>query len=127
MLMVLLICLRWWYGAGWEWAIQRSLGQRLKWCNETFTIFGLMRTWFAPFKQIYNRAQGSSIDLKVHALIDNVVSRCVGFFARTFIILAGLLASLFVLITGVVFIALWPLAPLSLPIAIAMILFGVGK
>ena len=125
--MVIWLCLRWWYGGGWEWAIKRAIAERLRWCNETFSMTSLMRSWASPFKQVYNKGSANTIDLKVHALIDNTVSRMVGMAARTAIILAGLVSSLFVLITGVTFVALWPLAPLALPISIAMMIFGVGK
>lgn len=125
--MAIWLCLRWWYSAGWEWAVKRAIGERLQWCNETFSVFALMRTWFSPFKQTYNRAQGASIDIKLHAMLDNVISRCVGFFARTFIILAGLLASIFALVTGLAFVILWPLAPLAIPLSLGMMAFGVGR
>ena len=125
--MLIWLSLRWWYGDGWEWAIKRAIVERLQWCNETFSVAGLIRTWFAPFKQSYSRSKGSSIDMKLHVMLDNVISRFVGFFARTFIILAGLVAAVFVLITGLMFVVLWPLAPLAIPASIAMIIFGVGK
>ncbi len=124
--MVLWLSMRWWYGAGWRWAIQRAVFERLEWCNETFSIVALMRTLFAPFKQTYNRSNGS-IDIRVHAMFDNVISRCVGVVSRTFIILTGLLACLFVLITGLFFVLLWPLAPLSIPISLGLRIAGVGK
>ena len=126
MLMVIWLCLRWWYSAGWEWALKRAIGQRLRWCNETFSIFSLIRTWGAPFKQTVSSG-GASIDSKIHVMIDNLVSRMVGFFARSFIILAGAIASLLVAVSGVVFVALWPLAPLAIPISLGMIIFGVGR
>lgn len=124
--MVIWLCLRWWYGAGWEWALRRAIGQRLRWCNETFSIFGLIRTLGSPFKQSISRG-GAGLDSKIHIMIDNLVSRMVGFFARSFIIFTGLIASLLALITGVVFVALWPLAPLAIPISMGMIIFGVGR
>lgn len=124
--MVIQLYLRWWYGAGWHWAVQRAIVERLQWCNETFSIFALMRTLFAPFKQTYNKSNGS-IDMRVRAFFDNVISRCVGFVSRFFIIITGLIACLFVLITGAVFVVLWPLAPLSIPVSVMMMVFGVGR
>lgn len=126
MLMVIWLCLRWWYGAGWEWALRRAIVQRLRWCNETFSIFSLIRTWGSPFKQSHGIA-GASLDSKIHMMIDNLVSRMVGFFARSFIIFTGAVASLLAVITGFVFVALWPLAPLAIPISLGMIVFGVGR
>lgn len=124
--MVIWLCLRWWYGAGWQWAMKRAVLERLEWCNETFSILGLMRTWFAPFKQTYSKP-GGSIDLRVHAFVDNIVSRGVGFFARTFLIFSGLVASFFVILTGLLLVLLWPLAPVSLVASLVMMVIGVGR
>ncbi|MDQ5972696.1 MAG: hypothetical protein QG553_855 [Patescibacteria group bacterium] len=124
--MVILLGLRWWYGAGWQWAMQKAIVDRLKWCNETFSILALAQTWFSPFKQTYSQANGS-IDVQMHALLDNVISRFVGFFARSFIIFTGLFVALLAFLSGVIFIALWPLAPFALPISLVMMVAGVGK
>jgi hypothetical protein len=124
--MVIWLSLRWWYGAGWQWAMQRAIVERLQWCNETFSITALMRTLFAPFKQTYSQP-GGSIDIRLHAFFDNVISRFVGFFARIFIIFTGLVVGLFAVLSGLVFVALWPLAPLALPISLAMMVLGVGR
>lgn len=124
--MVIWLCLRWWYTAGWQWAFERGVIQRLQWCNETFSITGLLKTLFAPFKQ--NQASGrGSLEMRFRIMIDNLVSRLVGFFARSFIILAGGIAALFVLITGLVFVAIWPLIPVTLPVALILMVAGVGK
>ena len=56
--MAIWLCLHWWYGAGWEWAIKRAISERLQWCNETFSVTGLLKTLFSPFKQTYNGGYG---------------------------------------------------------------------
>lgn len=124
--MVIRLYLRWWYGAGWHWAVQRAIVERLQWCDETFSIQALLRTLFAPFKQTYSKG-GSSIDIRIHAFFDNVISRLVGFVCRFFIILTGLLACLFVLVSGILFVAIWPLAPMSIPVSLVMIAVGVAR
>ncbi|MEI7682753.1 MAG: hypothetical protein WCJ24_00435 [Candidatus Saccharibacteria bacterium] len=124
--MVIWLSLRWWYGAGWQWATNRAVVERLQWCNETFSITALIKTWLAPFKQTYSKP-GGPIDVRIHVFFDNVISRFVGFFARSFIILTGALASLAVLISGMFFVALWPLAPFALPVSLLMMIFGVGR
>lgn len=124
--MVLWLSLRWWYSAGWQWAVRRAIVERVLWCNETFSINALAKTLFAPFKQTYSRP-GGPIDVRIHAFFDNVISRFVGFFARSFIIFTGLLAAGLALISGVVFVVLWPLAPLALPISLLMMALGVGR
>ncbi len=124
--MVLWLCIRWWYSDGWRWAVQRAIVERLQWCNETFSITALMRTLFSPFKQTH-RNPGGSVDIRIHVFVDNIVSRFVGFFARGFVIFMGLLASALVLVSGALFVIFWPLIPLSIPISLAMMVFGVGR
>lgn len=123
--MVIWLQLRWWYAAGWQWAFKRAIVQRLQWCNETFSITPLLKTLFAPFKQTQTKGSGS-FDGFFRALIDNTVSRLVGFFARGCIILAGVISALFIIVTGIAFLILWPLIPLALPIAIVLMATGAG-
>jgi hypothetical protein len=125
--MLVWLSLRWWYGAGWQWAFKRAIVDRLHWCNENFSILGLMRTWLAPFKQTYSGASKGSLDIQIHAFFDNVISRLIGAVARTFIIAAGLVASLFVIVSGALFVVLWPLIPLALPASLVLLALGVGK
>lgn len=124
--MFLILGLRWWYIAGWQWAFKRAVLQRLAWCNETFSVLDLIKTLFAPFKQTYNRGVKGPLDLKMRAFLDNIVSRVIGFLVRSFIILAGLVAALFVLISGLLFMLIWPFIPLSLALSIVLMIGGAG-
>lgn len=91
-----------------------------------FSITGLLKTLFAPFKQTQASGRGS-LEMRFRIMIDNLVSRMVGFVARTFIILAGLVVALFIMITGALFVVIWPLIPLALPVALILIVMGVGR
>jgi hypothetical protein len=51
----------------------------------------------------------------------------VGFFARFFIILAGLVSVIFVLVSGAVFMILWAFIPVALPVALILMVAGVGR
>lgn len=122
--MVIMLVLRWWYGSGWHWVWQRSVVQRVQWCSETFSIPQLVKTWFSPFKQTYNRADKGSIDTRINALVDNFVSRIIGALARTVLIFTGLLFILAAFVSGVLFLLLWPFIPI-LPI-LAVIMTATG-
>ena len=124
--MVIILSLRWWYSAGWQWAWQRSVTQRVRWCVETFSIPQLIQTWFSPFKQTFTGSKKGSIDVQFRALIDNFVSRIIGFIARTFIILAGAICMFLAFISGVVLIITWPFIPVLPIIAIILMLAKVG-
>ncbi len=122
--MVIILSLRWWYGAGWKWAWQRSVSQRITWCLEAFSIPQLTRTWLSPFKQTYVGGKRKSIDAAVRGLVDNLVSRVIGAIARTLIIFAGLICMFFAFLSGVVFVILWPFIPLSPIIAVVLAVGG---
>lgn len=122
-----MLVFRWWYGAGWQWAWQRSVSERLDWCIKTFSLPELIRTWFSPFKQTYNHSGGKgTIDMKINAMIDNLVSRVIGTIARSCLILAGLVCMMLAAITGVLFVIIWPMIPLLPVIALGLSALGVG-
>lgn len=124
--MFMWLCVRWWYSAGWGYAWQRSVVQRLEWCESTFSMGALFRTWFAPFKQTYAGGVKGSIGEHFRAAIDSLVSRVIGFIVRSFLLLAGLVCSLLVLLSGLIFMLAWAFIPLLPVIALGLIVAGVG-
>ena len=111
--MILMLCLRWWYSAGWQWAFDRAVTQRVQGSLNFFSVHDLVKTWFSPFKQTQTDGRKSSIDLKVQAVVDNFVSRIIGTIARTVLICCGLIFSVLAVISGVIFLIVWPLIPLA--------------
>lgn len=126
MVMIIIYALRWWYSAGWRWAWQRSVNQRVTWCIEAFSMKALVRTWFSPFKQTHSNAKNKSIDLKVQAAVDNLVSRIVGSIARTIILIAGTVCIVGSIISGVIIFLSWSFIPLLPFFAIALTVLKVG-
>ena len=106
-----MLCLRWWYSAGWRWAFDRAVTQRIQSSLNAFSVASLVKTWFSPFKQTQSDARKGSIDLKVQAAVDNFVSRIIGAIARTVLIGCGLFLAVFSMITGLLFVLIWPLIP----------------
>jgi hypothetical protein len=109
--MIVMLCLRWWYSAGWRWAFDRAVTQRINSALTAFSVSSLAKTWLSPFKQTHSDARKGSIDLKVQAVVDNFVSRIIGAIARTVLIGCGLFLALFSLVTGLLFVLAWPLIP----------------
>ena len=109
--MILMLCLRWWYSAGWRWAYDRAIVQRVQGSLDFFSVPDLVKTWLSPFKQTHSEARKGSIDLKIQAAVDNFVSRIIGAIARTVLICCGLILSIVALVTGGIFLVLWPLIP----------------
>lgn len=106
---MILELLGWWYGAGWKQAIGRTIG----WTREVLRLFSvgtLVRTLFAPWRRIVN-VGARSFDQKMHAALDNLVSRCVGLTVRlSVLIAAAVLAAVTFLIAALLAVA-WPLLP----------------
>lgn len=124
--MVIVLVLKWWYSAGWQWTWNQSVKERIHWVNEAFSIPALIRTWFSPFKQTYNKVNKGSIDLRVQAAVDNFVSRMIGSLLRTVIIFVGILAILGALILGVLVVIIWPFIPFLPLLAVLFSVSGFG-
>ena len=102
--------LRWWYITGWVQAARR-VGSWTVGVEHLFSLSLLLRTLFSPWRRIVSVA-GRGLDAKMHAMLDNLVSRCIGFVIRLFVILAAGVSMLAVFVAGVCMFVLWPLLPL---------------
>lgn len=120
--MLALAFFRWWYGHGWKDSINYSFGLVGK-ISQSFSVEILLKTLFSPWRRIMSMP-GSGISAHIHAALDNLVSRFVGFWVRLFVLLAALVLSLLALITGFIFAAAWPLLP---PATVALIIIGIIK
>lgn len=121
-----MLVLKWWYSAGWQWAWKRSVNERVQWVNEAFSISALVKTWFSPFKQTYSKTNKGSIDIRVQAAMDNLVSRFIGTILRTIIIFVGLFGIVLAFITGVFIVVVWPIIPWLPFVAVILSFSGVG-
>lgn len=111
--MLVVAFIQWWYGPGWRDTAGRLEG-RLRTAYQTFSIPILLGTLFAPWRRIVT-PPGGGLDARAKAIIDNAVSRGVGFMMRLFTLLAGLLLMLVYMIAGGIILILWPLLPLLGP------------
>jgi len=109
----------WWYLDGFK-LFAKILATKLGDTADLFSIGSLLKTLFAPYRQIAANETGESIDDKFFALIDRLVSRFVGGFARLGIVIAGIIAIILQLIVSIISLIVWPLLPL-LPIGLVML------
>lgn len=113
----------WWYGAGWR---RRALfvRDRLARVMDAFSIDLLLKTLFAPFRQISNDRVDGPIGMKIRAWFDKLISRMVGAVVRLLTIMVGIIVLFGTLFWGLAILAIWPVIPL-LPV-VGVILSGMG-
>ncbi len=121
--MFLVGILSWWYGDGWR---QRYdlIFSRLARISDYFSIGLLLSTLFAPYRQISAGNVSGSIGVQARAFIDRLISRFVGLFMRLFMVIFGLIALTFQVITGGIVLIFWMLIP-AFPL-VGLILFAIG-
>ena len=112
--MVVLAFFRWWYGAGW-WRCIQAVGRHVVSAFDYFSIDLLVRTWFAPFRQISAGAVRGPIGVQIRAFFDRLISRTIGAIVRSFMIIFGVVALIVTALIGVVVVVGWALVP-ALPI-----------
>lgn len=118
--MVMFSLFSWWYGAGWA-GVLRSTQHRLASLAGMFSIAILLRTLFSPWKRIISYP-GAGLDAKLRALGDNLVSRCIGFIIRFFVLIAAAVTLVLLSIAGFIELLVWPLIPIA---SVALIVKGV--
>jgi hypothetical protein len=116
--MLVVAFLSWWYGPGWGDA-SRRLAERIRGTYLGFSVPILLRTLFAPWRRI-STPPGTSLQDKLRALVDNTVSRCVGFVVRLMALLLALLTIGAYAVVGGALLALWPAIPLLGPVLIVV-------
>ncbi|HKR82042.1 MAG TPA: hypothetical protein VJR27_03500 [Candidatus Saccharimonadales bacterium] len=100
---------RWWYGAGWQKMIHNITVGPVS-VERNFSVAILLETLFAPWKRMIT-VSGKALDARIQAMLDNLVSRCVGFFVRLFVLIAAALSIAGTFVAAVAVAAAWPLVP----------------
>lgn len=114
--MLALGMITWWYSSGWK-LFLTHIGDRLGNLLDFFSIPNLLRTLFAPFRQISAVGTASkALDAQLRAWADKQFSRAIGFVVRIGIIIFGVVVITITAFTSLILLILWPLVPL-LPIA----------
>lgn len=115
--------LSWWYGAGWKQRFS-MLKERLATTADYFSIDLLIKTLFAPYRQISAGQTRGSIQVQLQAFFDRLLSRIIGAIVRLFMIVIGSVSLLVYLLIGLFLVILWGIVPL-LPI-VGALLFALG-
>ncbi len=123
--MLILSFFTWWYGRGFK-EFLLSLGNKLKDVADFFSIRLLIRHLFAPFKQISAQKKANlSLEARISAWFDLLVSRFVGAMVRFALLVAGTIVLTVRAVVGLILSILWPLMPLLVVYTIMLFIRGV--
>jgi hypothetical protein len=111
---------KWWYGAGWALAWQR-LRIKLAAIEAAFSVGTLLRTLFAPWRRIVSYP-GAGLDAHLRAMIDNLVSRVVGFTVRIFVLIGAAVVTIIFGTLALIACLVWPILPL---LAVSALIWGI--
>ena len=121
--MFLVGIISWWYGSG----LTNRLSMTKKALVKSFDFYSidlLVKTLFSPYRQISAGSVSGPIGLQFRAMMDKLISRIVGFFVRSFVLIFGMIVIVFQAIIGVLIDVLWLVVPV-LPI-IGLIMYVIG-
>lgn len=123
MVMIIWGVLTWWYTEGWYQCLQR-VKDRLEATLDFFSIDLLLRTLFAPFRQISAGSVRGSFEAQMRAFFDQLISRCIGTVARLIMIAIGSVMVVLHLVFGLLFLAMWCVVPLLPLIGLGLFIAG---
>lgn len=115
--------LSWWYSTGW---VHQLVGfrERIAKIYDYFSIDLLVRTLFAPFRQISAGGVSGPMSVRIRAFFDKLISRFIGMFMRILMIIIG---SVWIVVTAlleVIKLILWPLVPVLPVLGLVMAFTG---
>ncbi len=115
--------LSWWYSRGW---IDQALlvRERIVRTMDYFSVDLLLKTLFAPYRQIGASRVDGSLGVKWRAFVDRTVSRVIGSIVRAILIVIGSVAVILHSILGAVVLVLWGAVPLLPLIGLLLFLSG---
>ncbi len=120
--MAIVYLLSWWYSAGWRQRFQSAQHSIAK-VLDFFSIGLLLKTFFAPFRQIDTGKVSGGLDVQLKAFFNRLISRIVGAFLRFFMIVAGGVVLVLTLLFEFILLVAWAIVPL-LPIVGLVLTLG---
>lgn len=115
----------WWYTDGFG-LFGSKLWTKLGDTIDFFSIGSLVRTLFAPYRQIAANEKGESIDARFAVFIDRLVSRIVGGVTRILIVLFGFIVIILQAVISLASLIIWPILPIIPIFLIYLALTGVS-
>ncbi len=118
--------LKWWYSRGWS-TFAHKLLDKLHNLADFFSLGLLARTLFYPFRQISAYSdENASMQARMQAFFDKLLSRTIGAIVRIGIMIAGILAIALEATLGFILFLAWPFIPLVPVATIILTIMGVA-
>jgi hypothetical protein len=123
--MVMFSILSWWCLDGLKDQFKRVKRSLAK-INDQFSIPLLFKTLFSPFRMIdADKSYGPSLEGKMKAGLDKMVSRIIGGFIRSVVIIIGVIVLFLAFIFNILKIIFWIILPvLPIVVLVACIILG---
>ncbi len=115
--------LKWWYGDGWR-KRTHLVAARLDGVIDYFSVDLLLKTLFAPYRQISAGRVDGPLGVQFRAMIDKLFSRIIGAFIRLILLIIGGLTIGLQVLFGCLILVGWALVPLLPLVGLAMMLSG---
>ncbi len=100
------------------------LKERLAATADYFSIDLLLKTLFAPYRQISAGQVRGSLNVQMRAFFDLLLSRIIGAVIRLFMIIIGSISLLFYSLMGLFLVVLWGIVPLLPVLGIVLAVTG---
>ncbi len=101
----------WWNSEGWKIVVRRARDSLLT-VYDNFSLGLLLKTLFSPWRQISAGRVRGPIAEQMRAFFDRLVSRIIGGFIRSIVLIFGSVAVLLAGVVGLLRILLWPFVPI---------------
>ncbi len=121
--MVIVWALSWWYGAGFVSRL-KLFRERMASATDYFSIDLLIKSLFAPFRQISAGKVRGPLGLQWRAFVDRLISRAIGVMIRSTVIVIGAVWLSLLAVGNTIVLLCWLIVPL-LPI-VGVILMASG-
>lgn len=101
--------------------IQKGWFNYLKFYLNYFSVPILLKTFFTPWRRYsWSYGRGFSFSRYFETFISNMATRVIGMIMRTFLIIAGIMVDLFILIFGAGFYLAWFFLPVIIVVLFIM-------
>lgn len=93
---------------------------------QSLSIPEILKTFFAPWKKTYDTVGGKSLNDKINAMVDNLISRGVGVTVRIFLIITSALLVVVYFFLLFAALALWLVGPILPFIVLTLGIFKIN-